>query len=385
MKILYLANLRLPTEKAYGIQIAKMCEAFAALKFKIKNEKLKVDEGDKIEVELVAPTRQNKIKEDLFDYYSIKRNFRFKRIWAPDFYLPGKLDKITVNIKNFISAAFLCLYALTHKADVIYTRDELVVYFLSFFKKNIIFECHRFSDKKKRLYHHFQKIIAISDGLKEDLVKSGVKGENILVARDGVDLDFFHSSLEKYKSRDELNLPKDKKIILYSGHLFKWKGVNTLLQVARILKDNILFIFVGGTEYDLVEFKDNARGLDNVLILGHKSYAEIPKLLSSADILVLPNSAKDVISSRYTSPLKLFEYMAARKPIIASDTPSLREILNEENSVLVSPDNPVALADAISNLITNEVLGEKIAAKAFDDVQKYTWQKRAADILDFIR
>ena len=59
-KLIYIANLRLPTEKAYGIQIAKMCEAFGALG---------------LDVELVTPYRISKIKDNLFDYYSIKKNF----------------------------------------------------------------------------------------------------------------------------------------------------------------------------------------------------------------------------------------------------------------------------------------------------------------------
>ena len=147
MKILYLANLRLPTEKAYGIQIAKMCEAFAALKFKIKNEKVKTSEDDleeKLYLKLVAPYRKNKIKDDFFDYYSVKRNFEFKRIWAPDFYLPGKLDRLSFYIKNIISAAALSIFAFKSRADVIYSRDEMAVFILSFFKNNVVFEAHKF-------------------------------------------------------------------------------------------------------------------------------------------------------------------------------------------------------------------------------------------------
>ena len=92
--LLYIANLRLPTEKAYGIQIAKMCEAFADPELKFK-------------VALIYPKRNNpNIKENVFDYYSVKNNFEAKRVWAPDFYFSGKLDTISVLIKNFISAIF---------------------------------------------------------------------------------------------------------------------------------------------------------------------------------------------------------------------------------------------------------------------------------------
>src|SRR3989344_8191341 len=180
-KLIYIANLRIPTEKAYGIQIAKTCEAFA-------------DSG--LKVTLIFPKRNNpNIKENVFDYYSVKKNFTSKMVEAPDFYWPGILDKIAVGIKSFISARTLIGEALKENADVYYTRDELIAYFLSNKNKNVIFECHRFSNKRKFFYSHFKKrnfkIVAISDGLKKDLVKFGIKDSNILVARDGVDLGDF--------------------------------------------------------------------------------------------------------------------------------------------------------------------------------------------------
>ena len=102
-KILYLANHRLPTEKAYGIQISKMCEAFTDLGHKVV---------------LIAPYRISKVKDDFFRYYNVKDSFQFKKIFSPDFYLPGKLDRIAFQIKYFISAAVLSFYAL-NKRDFI--------------------------------------------------------------------------------------------------------------------------------------------------------------------------------------------------------------------------------------------------------------------------
>jgi len=118
-KLLYLSNLRLPTEKAYGIQIAEMCSAFA-------------DTG--LEVLLTYPYRRNPHK-DFFSYYGIKRNFKIKVIPTVDFYLSGSLDKISVAVKSFISALFLTFYGFFSDADFIYSRDEGPLYFLSFFKK----------------------------------------------------------------------------------------------------------------------------------------------------------------------------------------------------------------------------------------------------------
>ena len=379
MKLLYIANLRLPTEKAYGIQIAKMCEAFSLSS----------------KVELVVPHRKNKIKDDLFDYYSVKRNFRFKTIWAPDFYLPGKLDKVAVNVKNFISALLLCFYALMHRSDIIYTRDEWSAYFLSFFKKNIIFEAHRFSSNRKPFYQRFKhanlKIVVISNGLKGDFVLFGFQENNLLVAPDGVDLAEFDITISKEEAREKIGLPQNKKIIMYAGHLFEWKGAALLLEVAKNFKfkifnfktPDILFVFVGGTEHDIKEFKKKAEGLDNVLILGHKPHSQVPVYLKAADILVLPNSSKEEISSKYTSPLKLFEYMASGRPMVASSLESIREILKDKDAYFFQPESADSLVKSISLILGNEPEANQKAVESLKLVKEFSWQKRAQKILDF--
>ncbi|MEK7581842.1 MAG: glycosyltransferase, partial [Patescibacteria group bacterium] len=346
-KLIYIANLRLPTEKAYGIQIAKMCEAFADLG---------------VDVNLVFPYRRSPfIRENIYSYYSIKNNFTTKKIWAPDFYFVGKLDEISFYIKSLISAVFLSFYALFKDVDLFYSRDEFPLFLLSFFRKNLIYEAHRFSRSRRLFYKRFQhrnlKVVVITKRLKEDLMKIGFKQENILVAPDGVDLEGFDIDMSKEVARDRIGLPLGKKIVMYAGHLFEWKGADTLLQVAKTYNlqpttYNLFFVFVGGTEYDAEKFRQKARDMDlkNVLILGHKPHKNIPFFLKAADVLVLPNSAKEEMSKSYTSPLKMFEYMASGRPIVASDLPSLREVLNENNAVFVKPDDPESLAEGIKKI-----------------------------------
>jgi glycosyltransferase involved in cell wall biosynthesis len=142
---------------------------------------------------------------------------------------------------------------------------------------------------------------------------------------------------------------------------------------------------VGGTEEDIEKFKKGASGLNNVLVVGHRPYTEIPYWLKAADVLILPNSAREKISQFYTSPLKLFEYLAAGKPIVASDLPSIREILNENNSILVKPDNPESLAKGINLALQKPDFSVKIAKQARQEVKEYSWQKRAQKILNFLK
>ena len=119
MKILYIANLRMPTEKAYGYQIAKMCEAFTLARH---------------QVELVVPKRKRLVKEDFYTYYDIHKNFVFKILPSPDFYWPGKLDRVAVILKNLISAVSLFFYIWDTNSDVVISRDELPIFLASFIK-----------------------------------------------------------------------------------------------------------------------------------------------------------------------------------------------------------------------------------------------------------
>ena len=371
-KLLYIANLRLPTEKAYGIQIVKMCEAFGL-------------QG--IDVTLLHPLRNNHVKEDIFSYYPVEKKFNTKIVWAPDFYFPGRLDKASVNIKGVISAVILCFYAVTRKSDIVYSRDEWPLYFLSFFRKNLFFEAHRFSKLRRVFYRRFLgqniKIISISENLKKNFLNMGFKDADVLVAHDGVDLNNFSTPISKEEARGRVNLSKDSKIAMYTGHLFPWKGADILGETAKLIP-NMEFVFVGGMDADIENFKNKFSKVKNISVLGHRSHKEIPVFLRAADILVLPNSAKEDISG-YTSPLKLFEYMASGRPIVSSDLPSIREILNENNSVLVRPDSPEELARGIKLILDRTDSGEGLAKKAFEDVKNYTWERRASKIASFIR
>jgi len=376
MKLTYVANVRIPTEMAHGVQIMHMCEAFACIG---------------IEVELVVPKRfsiSDVGKKNPFEYYGIKENFRIKKIFCFDLTPLNKyLGPVSFLTEALSFSFFASIYLLFKKMDIIFSRDRFSLLFVSLFKKNVVLEAHQLHRSLfKFVLNRVKKIIVITKGLKDDLVKKGIKGDKIFIAPDGVDLKMFDIGCSKPEARKKLDLPLDKKLIIYIGQLYKWKGVETLVMASKYLDRNNLVIIGGGIKWYLDNFNKliKQEKLEKIITLGHQEYSKIPYFMKAADCLVLTGTTKYGISEKHTSPMKMFEYMTSHEPIVASGLPSFREILNENNSILVKPDNPQAMAEGIKKALNDREFSVKITEQAHRDVQKYTWDNRAKSILDFI-
>ena len=202
-----------------------------------------------------------------------------------------------------------------------------------------------------------------------------------------VDPEKFNIDSTKEVARNLLGLPQDQKIILYAGHLFSWKGVDTLLAAHEFLKENEHIYFIGGSEDDIISFraKLSQSGAKNVSVVGNKLHSEVPLWYKSADVLVLPNTAKEEASKNETSPVKLFEYMASGVPIVASDLPSIRNVVNESMVWFFKPDDAGSLAATIHDALEYKEESQNKSSVAKNDVKQYTWNSRIGDISHFIR
>ena len=144
-------------------------------------------------------------------------------------------------------------------------------------------------------------------------------------------------------------------------------------------------VIVGGVPPDLDRIRRLAGARRNVRTTGHRPPAEARRYLAAADVAIIPFSGATIIAREHTSPLKMFEYMAAGVPIVASDLPSLREVLrHEHNALLVPPDDNAALAAAIERLLSDHELAARLAGTARNEVADCTWNRRAAGIVGFL-
>lgn len=373
MKIAYIVNARIPTEKAHGYQIMKVCEEFSR-------------QGDV--VQLVIPSRKNTIQKDAFTYYDIEPLFSIKKIPIIDFVGIRILKRFAFFCRSIYFLCMLVFYRPT-RDTVIFSRNPEIIWLFSARGYRTLYNAHNWPLRKNRLLTIMISgcggIVANSEGTAMEFKKRGFK--KVLAIPNGVDLHLFENSKESKKDlRAELCLSKDTKIIMYVGHLYHWKGIDTVIDTAILMqKENVAFIVIGGTFEDQKKYEKICRekNLQQVYILGHKEKKEIPQYLMSADILLLPNIPSTPESKLYTSPIKMFEYMASEVPIIASDLPSIREVLNPYNSILVRAGDAVALTAAIRN--STPEISHVISQQAKKDAYEFTWEKHVRKIREFIK
>jgi len=223
----------------------------------------------------------------------------------------------------------------------------------------------------------------ITNELKKRFIEMGIPPKTILVEPDAVDLDRFNISYDMSQLRSELRLPIKKHIITYAGSLQYGRGIEVIIECAKKM-ENIMLIIIGGkSEKVLSRYRNITNKINNIIFRGFVNQELIVKYLSASDILLMPHTEQcDII--KYTSPMKMFEYMASKKPIISSDLPVIREILNEKNALLISPSDSKAMGKAISNILSNKDYAKSLVSQAYKDVQNHTWIKRARRINRFM-
>jgi len=375
-KLIYITNTRLPSEKANSYQSMQMCDSFSKV-FK--------------EVEMWVPLAHNtkELSEitDIYGYYSINKSFQIKKIYQFDSKILMKLNQfVWANTKGVIFALNVILHLLKYRNDkniVIYTRDWYVMLLFGFFKRvgifnnKLFYESHKFSKFLLKGIKKVDGLIVINDYLCTLYKKENI--QSVIVCHDGVNVEEYQNCFN-----NKFDKNKEKFNLVYTGSLYKWKGVYTLALAMKYINKNVELICIGGSGKYLDDFKNFVKELDlkNISIVPHVPKKETIKYIEDADVLVLPNSSKDKMSL-YTSPIKLFEYMASSRPIVASNLPSICEVLeNNVNAVLFEPDNHHDLAIKINNVLNSDF--SEITQRAAYDVKQYTWEKRAKLIKEFI-
>ncbi len=231
-------------------------------------------------------------------------------------------------------------------------------------------------------------IFVVSREIKDQMVHLGVDGEKIYILPSAVDPDKFHPDTDGTPVRKKLDI-ENKYIIGFSGSFGHWHGVEILAKAAPAIVSNIpgaFILFIGDgllrPEIENIIRENNLEGQTH--ITGMLPYESVPEYLAACDVLTTPCVVSGEDEIFFNSPVKLFEYMAMQKPVIASAIGQQKEVISDrENGILIPQKDPDALAEAVHVLQKNKDLSERIALKARNDaVSKYDWRSISKIVLD---
>ena len=382
MRITYFADVRFPLERANGIQTMETCHAMAT-------------RGHVVDL-IVRPDTHSPAR-DPFAYYGLpcEPKLRIERAPVAGPAAARRLGYLAFAMGRALGAA---------RADVIVTRDlgvaALLVGVPRRLRPPVVYESHgyapevaaalpdlvatatrpsrrklrRLEAREARVWRGADGYVTITEALRADLDARHGARACAAVIPDG-------ARIEGTRGPGATDPSNADAVVAYAGHLYAWKGVDVLLEaLARVPRARGLVVGGHVEEPDLGRLKALAVRLgigDRITFTGMVEPSRVAGLLRQANVLALPNPAS-AISTRFTSPLKLFEYMAAGRPIVATDLPSIREVLRHEvNALLVAPGDAAAMAGAIERLIADPGLGARLAAAALDAAPESSWSRRA--------
>jgi glycosyltransferase involved in cell wall biosynthesis len=356
-----------------------------------------------IDVEVVSPWmwRKHATLDEVCEYYGVQPTFKLTRIaGSPPL---AHWTRAEVLAHGCLAAP---IHAATRRADVVHTRDPPSLLAAHLARLPWSFETYRSHATEKPWLSRLTRrcrldrglgAVAHSQGARQDLIRLGFAPEAVLLARAGCHPSQFRPASDPAEARRALGLELPGPVVMYTGNVSRSKGLDSLLLAARQLPE-VDFLVVGGAPQESTRLRAKAAEwkTPRVHVIDRRPAAEVPHLLSAADALIIPRlpfaeeherkqwSARWPLAYVPAIPLKVYGYLAAGRPLIASDQPQLRELLRDgENAVLVPPDDGVATAQAIRRVLNDCAFGARLAARACLEARQYTWEARGRLMLDF--
>ena len=236
-----------------------------------------------------------------------------------------------------------------------------------------------------------KRLAVITRALREALTDrygAITRSADVVLAPNGVELERFEKLPEPAEARRVLNLPEVPTVVC-TGHLYSGRGVELFTQLAEAFcPQGVRFLWAGGRQADIEMWQSRTKSLSNLTFCGFIPNASLPIVQAAADVLLMPYSRQISISSgagnsaQVSSPMKMFEYLATGRAILASDLPVFQEVLNWENAVFCAPENLSAWVWALQDLLDHPDKRTELAYQARQDAQRYSWIERARSILD---
>ena len=373
MKIACISASQVPSMTANSLQVMKACHGLSQLGH---------------EVHLFVPGgRRPDGNIELTSFYGLDADFKIE--WLPS----------STSLRRYDLAFQAARRARRIKADACYVWFLQAGVFSLLAGLPVLIEMHgppegRFGPSLFRLFQRLpgkKRLLPITRALAAQLEGrfrlDASDHQVVVVSPNGVELERYADLPDPPAAREQLGLPPTL-TVGYTGHLYPGRGMALLLDLARCFP-SIHFLWVGGRPPEVSEWRARLAGekIANITLTGYVQNSRMPLYQAASDILLMPyekvitgSSGGD--STTYASPMKMFEYMASRRPIISSDLPVIREVLHPANAMLCPPDDIDAWSQALGSLITDGELRCSLAEQAWSDIQPHSWVERARTALE---
>jgi glycosyltransferase involved in cell wall biosynthesis len=316
-----------------------------------------------------------------------------------------------------ISSLFLFLHIMLHLSqyDIIYARDfhTVIVAFLPrlILRKKLVFEMNGIANEEERLREHSMfrrlftfciekaermaafsadRIVVVTPHIASYLVGHfRCNPENVEVVENGVDTETFHPISDETvlkALRQRLGIGEKEVVVTFVGNLAPWQGIEYLIQVAPSLTKRlppIRFLIIGsGVLKEKFQAEVQRSGMsDRFIFTGMVDYEKIPLYINISDICLV---LKRRLASGY-SPIKLFEYMACGKPVLASRVEGLEFIEIEEVGLLTEPEDVTSIEKGLIELIETPQKRIEMGFKGRELAQeKFDWKLRVKRITEIL-
>lgn len=367
MNICYISNSAAPSTNASSLQISKLCEYISK-------------QGHN--VLLILPNTG--FKKNFYSFYNIKTKYKIKKL--------KYFTKFPLGLNYYLYSIIAILNSKFFKQDLYITRNFFTSFLLSLLNKNHILEIHDDIIIESRIvkilvkyfhilnYKNLLKIVVTTNALKKRYIKYEVKHKKIIVLHNA---SAFESKFQIFKRK------KTHLKIGYFGSIFKSRGIDLIIKLSSLDQKNRYYIY-GGTLEQIQKIKSNIKN-KNIFFHPYIPYTMVQKKIKQIDICLLPYTSKVTVSgnvgdiSKYTSPLKIFDYMKLGKLIVSSNLPVLNEILvNNHNSILIKNyKKHKEWLNKIHYIEQNIKKFETIRINAFNYAKKFDLHWRVKKLLSF--
>jgi len=363
-RLAFAALSALPSAAAHSQAIAKSCEAYAA-------------QG--LEVELWHLPSREAAGASVAAYHGVTTTFRerpYRPRWAR---------------RPLLAARMI---AARSRADAYVTRQLPLALGLAAGRAPVALEVHRSPAPRElprlRLAARHGALRALgakTRALADELVAAGLPAERVAVVPSAVDLRAYAGLPAPGEARARLGLPDDGPLVGYVGRLrsgrVQDKGVDVLVAAMRPVLDAVpaaRLACVGGPLDAVAPLHEAAAAAgvprERLLFRDHLPATDVPVAIAACDVLCLPLPATD-FGLRWSSPMKLFEYLAAGAAVVATDAPALRDVVGDAAALLTPPGDARALGEAVVRVLRDGALAARLRAAALARAPAYTWEANA--------